>query len=175
MRLFIAVPLSDRARDQILSLSDSIRATCGGNFTSRENLHITLEFLGELSSDRLPSLRAAMAAVSCPPVALTLGERIGHFGDLWWLSIQSPALEKLQSALHRELKARGFSLESQPFRPHLTLVRRLTGALPFAPEKFSEHFSPFTETAREMVLYESSRLNGRLTYTPLDVRRLGAD
>ncbi len=150
-----------------------MRASCGGNFTSRENLHITLEFLGELPPDRLSALRDAMAAVSCPPVALTLGERIGHFGDLWWLSIQSPALGKLQAALHRELKSRSFSPESRPFCPHLTLVRHLTGTLPFAPENFSEHFSPITETAREMVLYESSRQNGRLTYTPLEVRRLG--
>ena len=172
MRLFIAVPLSDATRDRILKLEDLIRSDCRGNFTLRQNLHITLEFLGEVPPARLPELRKVLSSLPTASFSLTVGSKIGHFGDLWWLSVQSSGLVKLQSVLHRELLQQGFRLESKPFRPHLTLVRRLEGTLPFSFSEFGSVFPPVTETVSEVILYESSRIGGRLTYTPLEVKKL---
>ena len=46
MRLFLAIELSDAVKNQLCAAMDTLRANArSGNFTRRENLHLTLAFL----------------------------------------------------------------------------------------------------------------------------------
>ncbi len=48
MRLFIAIPLSDTMKDALTAVQDEMYDNgVRGNFTSRENMHLTLAFIGE--------------------------------------------------------------------------------------------------------------------------------
>ena len=45
MRLFIAIPLSDAMKDALTAVQDEMYDNgVRGNFTSRENMHLTLAF-----------------------------------------------------------------------------------------------------------------------------------
>ena len=49
MRLFIAVPMSHRIRSELIGVQMQMKKLgYQGNFTRKENLHMTLAFLGEL-------------------------------------------------------------------------------------------------------------------------------
>ena len=172
MRLFIAIPLNDIVRDKICLLQEKMRIDAKGNFTRRENLHITLEFLGETDAANLNRLRTVMDAVEIPPFLITIGRQNGHFGNLWWLSIQGDGLSPLYRKLYEELLAHGFSPDRKPFLPHLTLVREFCPAAGWNVDNFAGDFVPQTQSVNQFTLYQSSRQNGRLTYLPLYSKRL---
>ena len=60
MRLFLAVPLSKRAKDLIV---DSYKENIGrinAKWVAKENFHITLKFLGNVEKDRIEEIEKEM-------------------------------------------------------------------------------------------------------------------
>lgn len=50
MRLFIAIELNDRVKDELCVIQKRLKLRgMRGNFTIRENMHLTLAFIGEYS------------------------------------------------------------------------------------------------------------------------------
>ena len=63
MRLFIAINFGENELDAFEAARDRLRERAGrANYSRRENLHLTLAFLGEQPQARLPDARAAMLA-----------------------------------------------------------------------------------------------------------------
>ena len=63
MRCFIALPLPEAALDDIDVIRDLLSSQIGGcRWTRRDNLHLTLSFLGEIDEPGLAASRAALAA-----------------------------------------------------------------------------------------------------------------
>ena len=82
MRLFVAIELSDEVKDALMECIDNIKVQGGkGNFTRKENLHITLAFLGE--TERLRSAKACLDLVAFPQFDISLGKQ-GQFRDILW-------------------------------------------------------------------------------------------
>lgn len=130
MRLFIAILFDEGTVDRLAGVRDGLHDhAVHGAFVARDNLHLTLEFLGECD-DRAKRLAIeAMEAVHFEPFDLTI-DSIGFFsrqeGDTWWAGLEhSRPLACLQKDLHGELAARGLSLQRRPYRPHITLGRRV--------------------------------------------------
>ena len=128
MRLFIAITLNQEAKTAIGKVLKALRPhALRGRFTTEDNLHFTLAFLGE--TDRSEVVQAVMDEVSAAPFTLTLGG-LGRFprpgGDILWLGAEAQALTGIVNQLNTALLARGFSVEKRPFKPHLTLGRELT-------------------------------------------------
>ena len=170
MRLFIAINFGENELDAFEAARDRLRERAGrANYSRRENLHLTLAFLGEQPQARLPDARAAMLAAAAGSQPFTLRfERSGRFrregGDIWWLgAADCPALTALQSRLASELRARGFALEDRRFYPHLTLARRVFGAAD--PRSLLAGAVPCRVSGMSLML--SERPEGKLTYTEL--------
>ena len=123
MRLFIAICLTDAMKDALVRTQDVFRAAgVKGNYSSRENLHITLAFIGEYP-DPEPILDA-LDTVSFSPVPLSL-DRMGAFVDLWWAGLSgSPALQALARRIRRALAEAEIPFDRKKFSPHITLIRR---------------------------------------------------
>ena len=89
MRLFIAVRLSNAMKDSLIHTQNTLHDRgVRGNYTSEENLHLTLAFIGEYPDAE--TVLDALAAVSFRPFALSL-EGMGRFGDLWWAGMKNSA------------------------------------------------------------------------------------
>ncbi|MBR5756199.1 MAG: RNA 2',3'-cyclic phosphodiesterase [Firmicutes bacterium] len=167
MRLFIAIGFDDATKGKILAVQRRLKELGSGRFTTPENIHLTLAFLGEVGEDRLSDVKAAMDKVTVPKLKLSF-EKIGCFrrdSELWWIGLrEDPALLKMQKELTGSLKDAGFKLESRKFRPHITLAREMNigrvDSKALLPGKFE------TE-ADSISLMLSSRPNGKLTYTEL--------
>ena len=70
MRLFVAVLLSEPMRQALLDTMAQMRAQgARGNFTRKENLHVTLAFLGETDAQGCVRAKRALdaCAASCAP------------------------------------------------------------------------------------------------------------
>lgn len=158
MRLFIAAPFPDDVRDSLCDYMQNMRDSgMMGNFTRYENLHLTLSFLGETAS--IAPVKQAMDEVKFAPLRLTIGKS-GSFGDLLWVGVTGDGLSLLANDLRAGLEKNGVSFDTKKFRPHVTLVRRAVGGTVPEMEKISF-------TADKISLFNSERIKGRLTYTPL--------
>lgn len=165
MRLFVAIQFSPAVRSSLLEAIAALRQQGDGNFTRPENLHLTLAFIGE--TEDLAGAKAALDT-SCTggPVFLAVGG-LGHFGDLWWTGIQADSrLESLARAVQQALRARGFSIEKRPWKPHVTLVRQWRGPHPRLTVR------EISMKAERVSLMKSERIHGKLTYTEIYSVRL---
>ena len=102
MRLFVAVKLSPEAK-QLVKDTQTIFRKLGvsGNYTSEENMHLTLAFIGEY--DDPDKVMEALKEVSFEPFGITLG-KTGRFGDLWWMGVfKSDELDLLAEKVRKAL------------------------------------------------------------------------
>ena len=131
MRLFYALVPSEREKGGILRWQEKLeRVSEAGRYTPSENLHMTLQFLGEIPPERVKALKEILlsAARSCGPFALTLDDYGWLAGKgkerLWYLTGSSPEAARLSHTLGQLLTESGFAVENRAFVPHVTLVRR---------------------------------------------------
>lgn len=168
MRLFVALLLSEEMKDVLCQSQTELRNHArSGNFSRRENLHLTLAFLGDCPPSAVARIRRAMngAAAESSPFSITL-RGLGRFrrpgADLWWAGLEKEiALTHLADSLRRELKGEGLTLDEKPFSPHLTLARQVD-APGLRPEDIPQE--RVSQPVVSMSLMESTRVNGVLTY-----------
>lgn len=134
IRAFIAVQLTDEVRDALREVVRSLsgRVERGAvRWVRPEQMHLTLRFLGDTDTGKLPAVQAAMDAVAASnaPFEMRLGE-VGCFPNrnrprvIWvGLSGGEARLLSLVVALEKELAHLGWEPEGKPFRAHLTLGR----------------------------------------------------
>jgi len=166
MRLFTAILLDSTVKSALTeAISDLKKLSRSGSFTTPENLHLTVNFIGE--TNKLEYARRAIAKTRFSPFPLRLGE-IGCFersgGDIVWAGCAaSSELTALYSNLYANLKAEGFVLETRKYTPHLTLGRQvvLLDGKTLRDIKFRGGSMPVAKVS----LMRSDRINGRLTYT----------
>ena len=177
MRLFIAINLNDEIKNTLMAaILELKKGASKGNFTHRENLHLTLVFLGELSEDRIVDIRSAMNQIKEKPFGLSLSG-FGQFkrksGDIHWVGIdQNPALLSLQKKLTTELQKVGFSLENREYSPHLTLGREVRLADPSVNIYNALPLSKEEMTVSRISLMKSERIEGKLAYSEIYGRDL---
>lgn len=131
MRLFVAVNLPAAERRAAWEAVEPLRALdVPVRWVAEENLHVTLQFLGEVDSALAAPIGEALgeAVGAARPFDVTLGG-FGAFPDLGaarvlWLGMERhPALELLANDVAGALRRFGFEPELKPFQPHLTIGR----------------------------------------------------
>lgn len=129
-----------------------------------ENLHLTLAFLGSVAADRLREVLEAVAGVRAMEFTLTL-DRLEY-----WIApgilclrpgVAPPALEDLAASLRGALRARNLPADERPYRPHVTLCRKLR---PAAGRPLPAPAVRIAWRAQEFVLAESADDSGRSIY-----------
>lgn len=139
MRLFVAIWLDDQVRTSLRRLQDTLRPRCPGvRWTSPEQLHITVKFLGEVEDRRVPDIVAGLeeAAELCKPFDLRV-VNVGCFpprGEvrIVWAGVEDTdrVLAGGAGVLDAALEVVGFARETRPFSPHITIGRvRSDGSL----------------------------------------------
>jgi 2'-5' RNA ligase len=128
VRLFVALDLSDAARDGLRVWSAQALTDPALRPVPAENLHITLAFLGHRPQEEVEGIADIVGAVArpaprvelCDPVARPAHGRAGLFA----LPAVSLGVEELQAGLQGRLVAeRLYEPEKRPFWPHVTVAR----------------------------------------------------
>ena len=187
MRCFIAVDLSDEVRSTLDSTQGRLRARAPKadlRWVDSAGMHLTLQFLGEVSDGLLADVRRALATAATSVSPLELACRgLGAFPGLTrprvvWAGIRGAVddLGRLAAACQRACEPLGFVPEKRPFRGHVTLARvrspRGFGPLARAIESAADDdFGAWTAT--EVVLYRSHLRRTGAVYEALDRVPLG--
>ncbi len=175
MRLFYAVLPSreeqgrlHKIQKELLTPLTSYRAT------GRENLHLTLHFLGEKSEEQLPELRELLDDVvsGVEPFLFSFRE-VGFFQKknqkILWLGPGrgEDKLKGLWERMGKALELLEHEVDPRPFRPHLTLARQVRGDIG------EKEIQPVPVHVDALHLMESKQVEGRLVYRSIYRAPLG--
>lgn len=135
MRLFIAAKLPEKTLSNLcrqISILDDFLVR--GRSVPKENLHVTLEFLGETSEEKLIYLQSAMDEIAqLPPCQLSVSQVVAwRSAKVICAKFKEKGLTTVHDALAKRLEEAGFSVEKRAFRPHTTLVRDYALTMPFS-------------------------------------------
>lgn len=176
MRAFVALELPQAFASDIAALSRQLKHAVEGRFLAAETYHLTLAFLGEATEAGIASAIEAIEAACTNAAAIPLrSDGLGKFGrasdaTLWLGIAATPDLMRLAETVREELGARGVAYDGKPFKPHITLARRVriprTDLPPLA--------FPLNDEASAVTLFKSSLARDGATYKPLYTARLEA-
>ena len=158
MRLFVALPLPDSVAQSLLLIQGGVP---GARWQTREQLHLTLRFIGEVDNQTVLMLDDALAGIHAPAFELQL-HAVGQFGGqqmhaLWAGVRKNEALEHLQRKVDTAIRRIGQPQDTHKFMPHVTLAR-LRHAEPGKALEWLSHHALYTSpefTAGAFHLYSS--------------------
>jgi 2'-5' RNA ligase len=185
LRTFLALDLDgaildrlDEARTEIDDPRSKVR------WVARENLHLTLRFLGEVSDEMIAGVCELAAGAAGQVGAFDFDVRgiacIPPRGQIRmiWAQIDDPTGEMaaLHEILSAELSGLGLKEDARSFKPHVTIarvkfIRNPDGFREVAADHADTHFG--TQHAEELVTYSSKLTPGGPIYTPMARARLG--
>ncbi|MDF2720738.1 MAG: 2-5 ligase [Paenibacillus sp.] len=168
-RLFVAIPVPAELKGSVgTMLSGLKRQLPFKRWVHPDDLHITLQFIGEVAPESQPAIEAALERIAArfSPFTLQL-TGAGTFGApqsprVLWAKIggQLQPLRALAADVEGQLADLGYEPENRPYSPHVTLARQYSGSTPIRKESYNGLFasasSPSYEwTADRLVLYRS--------------------
>ncbi len=131
MRAFLAIPVPEDVRLRLAAVAGRLASVATEvTWCKREQLHLTLLFLGEVAPAILPHVTACAERICAeqPPFPVRVFG-LGYFGTkrnpqtLWAGVDPSPQLDALHERIGSELKRFGFAGPDKEYRPHITLGR----------------------------------------------------
>ena len=165
---FWAVKLPDDIKQSIYDeISHVQRIFQFQRFVHKEDYHITLAFLGAADEQRLQSVidlvGQAMTEQHSFPLQI-IG--LNTFGNskaprIFWGAVnEEKRLYEVQTIVHQQCLAAGFTLESRPYHPHITIARKWCADEEFDPQLLTKynpfHEKPLCFTVNEIVLYKTN-------------------
>jgi len=136
MRLFIAVNISGGNREKILEIQSGLKKPGADiKWVGKENLHLTLKFLGETEENATLILKEKInsALVGIVPFQITFSN-CGFFPSeisprVLWIGIDNGSnyLRDIAGKIDTALEKIGFSKENRSFSAHLTIGRFRSG------------------------------------------------
>ena len=135
IRCFNSIEIEDpNILDKLVSVQRSLEGTGGDIKTvERENIHVTLKFLGDVQEGLLEEVKAVVTNVEFEPFQMSLNG-VGTFPNLKrprviWAGITKGAEEtkNIFEQLERGFGSLGFDRERRRFSPHITIARVRSG------------------------------------------------
>jgi 2'-5' RNA ligase len=187
MRVFYAIKFEDYVKEKLAkNLIEIQKHTPRGNFTEKDNFHITLAFVGEVESKQIGNLKEAAknaaAKLNFPPIKAKI-EGLGTFArpgdELLWVGVKTEPeniLAAINKAITDELARFKIKLQgNDKFHPHVTIARKAGFyesskiAIPqikFAPIDFTIDSITLMESVQEMKTFGEKRYS-QIVYKPL--------
>ena len=132
LRLFTALWPPAALQSALAALRDRWQWPAGAALVRTERLHVTLHFIGQVPTGRLPELVAGLD-VPLQPTELVLDaarQRVWP-GGIAVLELDVPqTLRRWHARLAQALERLGLPVEDRAWRPHVTFARNASGAKP---------------------------------------------
>ncbi len=187
-RSFLALRFSQEVNANLVRLQQELKSQWGDRakikWVAAENIHLTLQFLGQVEGDLLALLAEELSGsfAHIPAFEVSL-QGLGAFPRpqrprVVWLGFDQGGrqMEDVFRAVERVTEACGFKPETRAFRPHLTLgrikVAKQASDISKLIERFQDHHAGKCQIAAVELLASELRPEGPI-YTRLDSFPLG--
>jgi 2'-5' RNA ligase len=129
MRSFISIELPENIKKEIFKTFESLKNSgyIYGNFVQKDNIHLTLKFLGNLSEEKIQEIQNKLSEIKLNSFGATTGE-IGFFPSekyirVIWVDLVSDELKNLKKIIDDKLHEIGVNHDNREFSSHLTVAR----------------------------------------------------
>lgn len=130
-RLFIGLMADEAVRNALARWCAGWQWPGGAALSPPPQWHITLVFLGQVPESKLPALRAVLAQVRFELLQLRLGQpEVWPRGIAVVRPVPHEGLDALRQRVAQAVQAVGMDLPEMGWKPHLTLARKASGAIP---------------------------------------------
>jgi len=173
VRLFVALSIPDSVAQALLLMQGGVP---GAHWQTREQLHLTLRFIGEVDDREANHIDEALSAISAPRFVLSL-KGVGEFGGRKPHAIWAGAGEGVESIRHLNRKIEtamqriGLPGDTRKFTPHVTLARLRAASVGRVMDWLADHAlyasAPFA--VNEFRLYSSTLTPNGSVYVPESV------
>lgn len=126
IRLFFAIFPNKTVQSLLADQATALLPLCAGRKITRQHIHLTLLFLGNITPDRIAELRQIANDVSAKSFELNLDEiRYWKHNRIVYIQAKQFPVELflLVDSLTKSLSAAGFVFDKRTYRPHITLIR----------------------------------------------------
>ncbi|WP_161797118.1 RNA 2',3'-cyclic phosphodiesterase [Clostridium cylindrosporum] len=178
-RVFIAIELEESIKDYLQEMQNKIiKNSTRGNFTIKDNFHLTLKFIGEVEDEIIEKIKVCIDDVASRQNDFNLQfSRLGEFPrgnkTMPWVGVKrSESLDKLHLDMENSLEEVSIKKEGKKFTPHITLGRQVVLNRDFSKLVDEIAIEDLTIIVDKISLMESTRINGKLKYIPLYVKKL---
>ncbi|MDP2211603.1 MAG: RNA 2',3'-cyclic phosphodiesterase [Candidatus Aquicultor sp.] len=132
LRIFIGVELPGRLKSELFEVSKQLKATIeGARWVARDNIHLTLKFLGSITEEQLAEIETALRSkaaafkqfgVECGALGVFPNQKRAR---VLWVGADRGERELVDLSMLVEdaLEPLGFARDDKPFKPHITLAR----------------------------------------------------
>lgn len=135
VRSFVSIDLQEQQiLSRVASILSSLRSL-GGDLkpVELENIHLTLKFLGNVSSSRLSEVKSSLQELAFSSFTAEI-KGVGAFPNLnhmnvIWVGVDEgwSHVEEVYEQIEKLLSGLGFRRENRPFSPHITIARVRSG------------------------------------------------
>jgi len=129
LRCFIAIEIPETIKKSIAAIIDNLKKS-DVKWVSEENIHITLQFLGETEESLIPDIKGALYKILAPYSHFYIKiADVGCFPSgkrprIIWVGIkESQSLINLYKGVSNEMVKFGYQTEERGFTPHVTIGR----------------------------------------------------
>lgn len=132
MRTFIAIEFSDEIKNALSQIQSHLKYSGADvKWVEKDNIHLTLKFLGEIDEKKCEKVKAALDGIAQSAKAFEISLKdIGAFPKIdfprvIWVGLDKGAKESTELAkkVDEALSKIGFPEETRPFAAHLTIGR----------------------------------------------------
>jgi 2'-5' RNA ligase len=127
IRCFVALQPDEAARDRLDALAgEQLESHAPARRMRRENLHLTLAFIGALPGERAQQVASELTLLRAEEFDWAL-DAVGAFAGarVLWAGGNSEPLRLLAERARRLLDSLAVPFDRKPFVPHVTLLRNL--------------------------------------------------
>ncbi|VVC00241.1 RNA 2',3'-cyclic phosphodiesterase [uncultured archaeon] len=125
MRLFVGIKVPASALPAVEKASAPLVDALGVKMVEKENLHLTLKFIGDTDEETAKKIEDALSAIKFSPFSVSLSGSGAfpdrHFPRAIWIGGKSEGAEKLAVEVEKALSF--LNLKKERFTVHLTVAR----------------------------------------------------
>ena len=160
MRLFVAIELTEEMKTAITGTMHELKkAGVKGNYTPKQNLHLTLAFIGEMKD--ASAVKEAVRKVDVKSFRLAISD-MGSFGDLLYVGMKgNQGMANTVKNVRAALSQAGIPFKDEKFVPHITIIRKFSGSYKGVKAPAGEMM------VKEISVMKSEDKNGKRVYTKI--------
>jgi RNA 2',3'-cyclic 3'-phosphodiesterase len=169
MRLFVALAIPEAVAQGLMLIQSGVP---GARWSEREQLHLTLRFIGEVDGRDANAVDEALSAISAPAFTLAL-KGVGEFGGkhphALWAGVRArEPVAHLARKVEAALQRIGLPAEERKFTPHVTVARLRATTRGHVLDWLTDHalYASAQFEVREFVLYSSVLTSDGSIYVP---------
>jgi len=187
-RLFIAIDISDEAREKIGAYIDCLRSHLerrAATWVRPENLHLTLYFVGDCDDDELRRLTQLVSQSAETQISFNITiAGSGVFPNakrprVLWFGIRDDGrhLASIKTCIENHYVSADLARKPSDFKPHLTIARikDARAARKIMTKHLASNFEPVGFGVSEIVIYESTLTRDGSVYSVLSKHPLRGD